>query len=172
MIGLIVLVLAGTWLFLAGRVARKVAHVLLPGRFAATGTVLLFPCVVGLPFLDEFIGRWQFNALCEREAKVWVAPDAQQVVAARSGDSTSRARTGFIIPISEQPITYFDAVTGKPFYTAKAFHTPGGAIMRAGLNLGSDSSCWPKNWTPRENGLNIDALLQRGKALQGHGARP
>lgn len=166
MIGLIVLLLAGTWLFLAGTVAKRVAQFLFPERFAVRATVLLFPLILCLPFLDEIIGRRQFHSLCERDAKVWVAPNAKEVTAARKGDSKTHVRVGFLIPITEQPIVYIDELTGKPFYTAKAFHTPGGAIMRAGLNMGNDSSCWPKNWTARENGIDIDTLLKRGEALK------
>ncbi|WP_157412520.1 hypothetical protein [Acidovorax sp. Root217] len=166
MIGLIVLLLAGTWLLLAGTVAKRVAKFLFPERFAVRARVLLFPLILCLPFLDEIIGRWQFHTLCEREAKVWIAPNAKEVTAAREGDSKTHARVGFLIPVTEQPIVFMDALTGKTFYATKAFHTPGGAIMRAGLNLGSTSSCWPKNWTARENGIDIDTLLKRGEALE------
>jgi hypothetical protein len=170
-IGLIVLLLAGSWLLLAGTVTKRTAQFLFPERFAARATVVLFPLILCLPFLDEIIGRRQFHSLCEREAKVWVAPNAKDVTAARKDGSKTHVRVGFLIPITEQPIVYIDALTGKPFYTTKAFHTPGGAIMRAGLNLGNESSCWPKNWTPRENGLDIDTLLKRGKALEKDGSK-
>jgi hypothetical protein len=128
-------------------------------------TVLLYPLVLAIPFADEAIGRWQFNRLCEREAKVWIAPTANQVQAAQRIGPHFVDRDGFLIPVREQPIVYVDAHTGQPFYTVKAFHTPGGAIMRAGLNMGSSSACWPPNWSSRENGIDIDKLLKQGEAF-------
>ena len=165
MIALIVLLFAAVWLFVAGAVVRVMARFILSGNSATALALVLYPIVLVLPFIDEVIGRRQFQELCEREAKVWIAADAKDVVAARRGEDGFPDRNGFWIPIQEQPINYVNSSTGKSFYTAKAFHTPGGWIMRAGLNLGSSKSCWPPAWSPHEHGIDIDKLLEQGKAL-------
>lgn len=167
MIGLIVLALAVGWLIFSAAIAVGIARAFAPARKRGVSTAVLFPFVLVTPFADEIIGRWQFHRLCESEAKVWVAPTANQVRAAQSVGPDFVTRGGFLIPVKEQPIVYIDAHTGQPFYTFKAFHTPGGLIMRAGLNLGHSSACWPPNWTSQENGIDIDNLLKEGKALNG-----
>lgn len=165
MAGLIVLALAFGWLIFSVAISRGIARTVAPERMRGLAAILLYPLVLATPFADEAIGRWQFNRLCEREAKVWVAPTANQVQAAQAVGPDFVERNDFFIPVREQPIVYVDARTGQPFYTAKAFHTPGGVIMRAGLNMGSSTACRPPEWSSQEQGIDIDKLLKQGEAL-------
>lgn len=164
------LALGVAWLLLAGAISGRLARVLSRQGSATIVRVLLFFLVLVAPFADELIGSWQFRRLCDGEAKVWISPNAREVVAAHSTGPDFVERQGLVIPVSEQPIVYVDAKTGQPFYTLKAFHTPGGIVMRMGLNLGHSRSCWPKNWTSRENGIDIDNLLKRGNELKAYWA--
>ena len=108
------------------------------------------------------------QSLCKQEDNIWIAPNGREVVAAKRGlASGSSDLAGPAIPISEQFIEYVDFSTNKPFYSLKAFHTPGGMIMRAGLKMGGYSSCWPKRYW-KVNGIDIDTLLKRGGALKGN----
>jgi hypothetical protein len=163
MAGLIVLGIAAIWVFIAIKIARGVS-----GRFplrpvvSSIVSVIAFICVAALPFVDEIIGRWQFRQLCSKEAVVWVHPNAAKVVAARNA-STSKDLDGFVFPIHEQISEYVDSSTGEPFLRVRAFHTPGGFIMRAGLNMGSSTACWPERWTEPYRALQLDELLKRGK---------
>jgi hypothetical protein len=167
MAGLIVLAFVVGWLIFSGVIASGIARAIAPQSIRELSAILLYPLVVAVPFADEAVGRWQFKRLCEREAKVWVAPTANQVQAARRVGPHFIDRDGLVIPVREQPIVYVDAHTGQPFYTVKAFQTPGGMIMRAGLNMGSSTACWPPKWSSRENGIEIDKLLKQGEALSG-----
>jgi hypothetical protein len=168
MIGLFVLILGAGWLILAGVLARGVARLLAAEGLSAVAAFLLYPLIVIVPFADEIIGQWQFRELCEREAKVWIAPHARGVPAARQTGPEFVKREGLAIPVQEQPIVYVDAESGEPFYTAKAFHTVGGFVMRLGLNMGgTTASCWPEKWTSRENNIDIDGMLKRGEAIVG-----
>jgi hypothetical protein len=162
MIGLGVLSIAAVWLFVAAKIARRASN-WFPLRQASgvVGTVA-FVCVAALPFTDEIIGRWQFQRLCASDAVVWVHPNAAKVIAARKA-STSRNIAGFVFPIHEQVSEYVDSVSGEPFLRVRAFHTPGGFIMRAGLNMGSSTACWPERWTEPYRTLRLDELLKRGE---------
>ncbi|MES2632266.1 MAG: hypothetical protein V4669_04800 [Pseudomonadota bacterium] len=162
MIGLFVLALLAGWLIVTGLITVAIVRAI---RFPGSSLLglLVFPVVAALPFVDEAIGRWQFQRLCATEAKVRVAPNAKSVVAAKRGNSYITELVGYVFPISEQAVSYVDLATGKEFYSFKAFHTPGGFVMRSGLNMGSSKSCWPEKWTSRANGLDIDALLNRGE---------
>ncbi len=162
MVGLLVLGIAAVWLFVAAWIARRASN-WFPLR-TASGVVgsIAFVCAAALHFADEVIGRWQFQRLCASEAVVWVHPNAAKVIAARDA-SRSQDLVGFVFPIQEQVSEYVDSVTGEPFLRVKAFHTPGGFIMRAGLNMGSSTACWPERWTEPYRTLRLDELLKRGK---------
>ena len=161
MIGLTVLFIAGFWFWLAikiggslltkseNRISRKIA------------SALLFSLILVAPFADEIVGRIQFENLCNTEAKAWVAPNAKEITSARRGIEKMEPREGLIFPVTEQEFTYVDSKTGATFYSVKAFHTPGGWIMRHGLNLGNSSSCWPERWSSRDFGLDIDSMLKK-----------
>lgn len=168
MIALIVLIFAVLCVAVACFLTAGIVRLLVPRRppvLKLLVVFLSFPAFLVLPFADEIIGRSQFRKLCDREAKVWVSPNAKKIRAARRVGPDFVERSEFVIPVREQPITYIDAETGAPFYRAKAFHTPGGFIMRHGLNMGSSSECWPERWTAVQNGIDIDELLKRGKDL-------
>lgn len=162
-IGLIVLAIFFGWLVLAAFVARAIGR-LTPAP-ALVG-IAVFPAVVVLPFVDELVGRWQFSRLCNAEAKVYVAPNAKEVFAARRDFDRMTGRGGLVIPVTEQAFSYVDTQTGATFYSVKAFHTPGGFVMRAGLNMGGSTSCWPSRWSSAENGFNIDEKLAERHELQ------
>jgi hypothetical protein len=160
MIGLIVLGLGAAWLLLCVKLARRIAALCNSKSAAVLVGATAFTTLALLPFLDEIIGRWQFRELCRTEAVVWVSSSASKVSAARNIGGFSE-RKGFLFPIKEQAITYVDASTGEAFYTIKAFHTPGGFLMRQGLGLGNSSACWPPRWTSGEVGIDIEKLLKQ-----------
>jgi len=162
-IGLIVLAIGAAWLFVAWKVANFLASACKRPAVAFPVGVFSFAFLVILPFLDEIIGRWQFKRLCAAEAVVWVSPNAQSVVAAKDIGGFSE-RGGLLFPVGQQAIRYADTSSGEVFYSVTAFHTPGGILMRAGLGLGNSTSCWPKKWTSKDVGIDIDLLLKRGKS--------
>lgn len=162
MAGLIVIGIAAVWLFISAEIARRASSWCPVRQASGIVGVVAFVCAVALPFADEIIGRWQFQRVCSSEAVVWVHPNAAKVVAARDM-SASKDLAGFVIPVREQVSEYVDSITGEPFLRVKAFHTPGGFIMRAGLNMGSSTSCWPERWSEPYRTLQLDELLKRGK---------
>ena len=162
MIGLIVLALAATWLYVSARSARYVALRCKPASLSVFVGGAIFVALALLPFLDEIIGRWQFQRLCVSEAIAWVSPTASKVARARS-DQSFLPREGYVFPIQEQAVAYKDSASGDIFYTVKGFHTPGGLLMRAGLGLGTSTSCWPKTADDTNANLKLNELLKRGK---------
>lgn len=165
MIGLIVLLLGGAWLFISVMFARFLASKCRRPHVATLVAVLGFAAFAVLPFVDEIVGRRQFAHLCKKEAVVWIGPNAATVVAAKNVGSFSE-RDGLVFPVRQQSIRYADLSNGEVFYSVTAFHTPGGALMRAGLGLGHSTSCWPERWRGREQGIDIDAMIKRGEQVQ------
>ena len=162
MAGLIVLLLAGLWLFALLKFGRFLASQFEHPFVSAIVGVFGFLTLAVLPFFDELVGRWQFARLCASEAIVWVGPNASTVVAANDLGGFSE-RTGLLFPVRQQSIRYADTTNGEVFYTVTAFHTSGGFLMRAGLGLGNSTSCWPERWSSKDVGIDIDTLLKRGK---------
>lgn len=161
MIGLTILILGGAWLLVSATFARFIASRCKQPRLA----FLIFPAFAVLPFLDEIVGRLQFAHLCKTEALVWLDPNAAAVVAVKDVGSYSD-RSGLIFPVQQQSIRYADLASGKVVYSATAFHTPGGLVMRAGLGFGHSTWCWPERWTGKERGVDIYAMVKRGEQIQ------
>jgi len=164
-IGLITLAVLAAWLLLARAIASGLIKSFKIDENSKVFRFLIYAVVIALPFTDEIVGRIQFQYLCNTEAKVWVTPDAGNVVAAHH-QSDNTQRTGYAFPIREQSSTYLDTGTWKPFFKHTAFHTPGGWVMRSGLNLGHSSSCWPENWGAPYREFDIDAMLKRGETIE------
>lgn len=123
--------------------------------------LLLVPLLLVGPFMDEIVGRRQFETLCEERAVVWVAPNAEKVTAARKAATKHEDLSGYWIPIRSRKFEYLDAASGVPFMGYEAFSTKGGRIARIAL-LGGEHSCSPP--APNAlNHLNIDKLLEQGK---------
>jgi hypothetical protein len=162
MAGLIVIGITALWLFFAAKIARRISNWCPMRRVSGSLGLIVFLFVAALPFADELVGRWQFQNLCKSHAVIWVHPDASKVTAARD-NPRSTDLAGFAIPIQEQAVEYIDSSSGDPFFRYKAFHTPGGFIMRAGLNMGNSTSCWPERLSEPYRTLKIDELLKRGK---------
>lgn len=163
MIGLTALAVLGFWVFIVLKISKILTKFIKAEKIKKFAVPLVFMLVFCAPVSDEIVGRLQFYRLCATEAKVWVAPNASEIVAARRKDTAMIQRSGFVFPIREQSGIYLDVETGKPFYTFKAFHTPGGFLMRNGLGLGNSSSCWPEKWSSQANNIDIDAMIKRGK---------
>jgi hypothetical protein len=162
MAGLLVLGIAVMWLLFAAKMGRVAAGAFPRHWMSSFFGLAAFATIAVLPFADEIVGEWQFRRLCTSEAVVWVHPNATNVIAARATPAT-RDLGGFVFPIREQVSEYVEATTGEPFLRVKALHTPGGFIMRAGLNMGSSRSCWPARWSEHYRDLKLDELLKRGK---------
>ena len=159
MIGIITLIFFCSWFWIAHKITKLIT------KKSGFPFVVIYLMILALPFADEIVGRAQFQILCDNEAKVWVSPTANEVTAAKKLEKGITTLSGYAFRIREQSVTYIDANTGEEFYKFKAFHTPGGWIMRSGLNLGHSTSCWPSKWSSRENGIDIDLLLKNGKNI-------
>jgi len=164
MIGILFLIVIVVWFTAAVMLSKRIPHWVGMTKHTTAISVLVFPLVLTAPIADDLIGRWQFNRLCDREAVVMLSPDWVKVTAARDNDGPISEIDGYVIPIRVQRVEFVDANTGKPFLTAKAFHTYGGFLFgRLGLGLGQSTSCWPKDLTKVMNDLDIDQLLKQGK---------
>jgi hypothetical protein len=129
-------------------------------------SLILAPLLFVAPMIDEIIGRWQFNQMCEKESVIWLNPNWRKVKAVRDASPHSFTQADWgLIPIEIQKLEYIDVATGQPVLSYRALHTDGGiALGKFGLGLGGTSSCWPKNELEIRKMIDIETLLNQGKS--------
>lgn len=162
MIGLMFCGALGLWFVFAIYLGRKLP---IWCNLKPVWSFLFVPLVFFAPVLDEFIGRWQFNQLCEKEAVIWLSPNWKGVEAVRNVSSSFFSNASWtFIPIQIQPLEYVDASTGQPFMSYSALHTKGGLLLGTfGLGLGGATSCWPKKEIEIRKMVDIDKLIKKGE---------
>lgn len=144
MIGLVVLALFAGYLYLVGKTTLFIAGPYRPGQSYWKRGILLIILAI-LPFGDEVIGRLQFAHECKK-AEHYVITDAiKNAHFAREDDNlTVKENLKKFMPIEKVTVSMVNATTGERLLTTSSHFTYGGWIMRAGLNLGSFSSCHPE----------------------------
>ena len=161
MIGLIFFGAMGLWFMAAIYLGRKLPQWF---KLKPAWSWLFVPLVFFAPVVDEFIGRWQFNQLCEKEAVIWLSPDWKNVQAAKAVRHPFVHASWTFIPIEIQRSVYVDAETGQPFMSKTGLHTKGGLLLGTfGVGLGGTTSCWPKNRDEVSKMIDIDKLITKGE---------
>ena len=162
MIGLIFYGAITLWVFIALNLGHKIPKWF---KLKPAWSWLFVPLVFFAPVMDEVIGRWQFNQLCEKEAVIWLSPDWKDVQAVRDVEHPFTKSSWTFIPIQIQTEEMVDATTGQPFMSYSALHTRGGLLLGTfGQSLGAPTSCWPKNLHEIYKMIDIDTLIQKGKS--------
>lgn len=161
MSALFILLIACAWLFFSIMCARFFAFWFTQPHSAAIVKASAFCVIFSLPFAYEIIGRWQFDRLCNTEAKIWVSPNAKTINAAIDVGSTTD-RYGLIFPVWQQSVKYADLANGNIFYTVTGFHARG--LVDGGF--GQSTACWPDGWRGNDHGIDITGLINRGRQVQ------
>jgi hypothetical protein len=99
--------------------------------------ILVLLCA--LPFVDEVIGRRQFESLCRVNGieSVDLSKARGKKVRVNYGERT--ALSGTALPIKESWVVFNDASTGEAVIRYKNYYAGGGLLMRyTWLSMGSD----------------------------------
>ena len=99
----------------------------------------IFLVLLSLPFIDEVIGKYQFEALCKANwiESVDVSKARGKRVKLESGQS--KPIDGFIMPITEYPLVFKDDINGDTLFLYNTYRAHGGWLMRyTWLSMGSD----------------------------------
>lgn len=116
--------------------------------------MVLVPLLLVGPFVDEIVGMRQFEKLCEEQAILRVAPNADQVKRAKVIHSDLRELSGYWVNISTGRSSYIDLDTGMAFMTFDDFNTKGGKVARIVLLGGS-------HWCGKQQASQFKALTSR-----------
>lgn len=144
MIGLVVFALLAGYLYLVGKTTLLIAGPYRPGQSYWKRGILLI-IIALLPFCDEIIGRLQFAHECKMAENYAITDAIKNAYLARLDENlTVKENLKKVIPIEKVTVSMVNATTGERLFTTSSHFTDGGWIMRAGLNLGSFSSCHPE----------------------------
>lgn len=98
----------------------------------------IFIALLVSPFVDEVIGKHQFEALCKANGIEGADVSKARGKRVRSEYASAGLVRGTIIPISVDVITYRDADSGEVLMQYKNFYAFGGWLMRyTPLSMGS-----------------------------------
>jgi hypothetical protein len=154
MIGLSILALLIFYLLLIGKLARFIANIVGIEKSPMKVGILLVALLL-LPFIDEIVGRTQFKYECKKVQGYKVFDFINSAKALRyDDDPPAIEQPHALIPMQKGISRVIDAASGAVVLQYENLYTPGGWIMRAGLNLGNLSSC-----------NQVDVL----RVLEGHG---
>lgn len=140
MIGLTIVVL----ILLYGVLAWKIASLL--GRQASAGssrpvTLIAFVLLLLLPFVDEIVGRLQFQHECKKIQGYSITEAIKTSRMARYAEGAPDMMLPAFMPITRRSANVVDAQSGAVLMSYQTISTPGGWLMRAGLNMGDVSFC-------------------------------
>lgn len=128
--------------WLATSVASKVEKPLL--RATIKWSVLLV--LLTLPFIDEIIGKYQFEALCRTNGIESADVSRARGKRVKVAYGERKFVDGTVMPIKESDVRFKDADTGEVLIQHKNYYALGGWLMRyTPLSMGSPQPMFPGN---------------------------
>lgn len=141
MIGLTILALLSFYIFMAFKLAKFTIRLLGFDQSIVLTWIFVLVLLV-LPFVDEIVGRVQFDKACKKVEGYSVTEAIRSAQMAKYGDwpHPTEQLAGWI-PIIKSTSLVLSVPDGVVLMKHDSLSTPGGWVMRAGLNLGNFSSC-------------------------------
>lgn len=139
MIGLLFLTTIALWLFACVWLSTKVGNLVADSRWQPPTKVFSLIALLSSPFLDEVIGKYQFEKLCKTNGieSADVSKAHGRKVKVEYGDRVPVRET--ILPIKESDVSFRDADTDEILIRHKNYYASGGWLMRyTWLSLGSN----------------------------------
>lgn len=140
MIGLTMVLLILLYGLLAWKVAGLVERYVSAGGSRPTA-LLTFVLLSLLPLVDEIVGRLQFQHECKQIQGYSVTEAIKTSRVARYAKGAPDMTLPAVMPITRRSATVVDAQSGAVLMSYQTISTPGGWLMRAGLNMGDVSFC-------------------------------
>lgn len=139
MIGLLFLGTVAVWLSACVWLAQKFGNVIAkpPWRIAVSLIALLF--LFSLPFVDEVIGKRQFETLCRTNGIESADVSKARGKKVKAEFEERMLLEGTILPIREATVLLRDADSGEVLIRHKNYYADGGWLMRyTWLSMGSN----------------------------------
>ncbi len=140
MIGLTALAILVFYILFVGKLTRSIARLVGIDKSPVKVAVLLVVLLL-LPFVDEIVGRVQFERECKKVQGYHVYDAIDNTTLAKYGDARLDEHLTTFIPIKKATGQVVNAIDGTVLLSYETLSTPGGWVMRMGLNLGNSSYC-------------------------------
>ena len=138
MIGLLFLGTVVVWLSVCVWMAQKLGNVVTKPPWRIPVSLIGFILLLSLPFVDEVIGKRQFETLCRTNGveSADVSKARGKKVKVEFGERM--LLEGMILPIREANVLFGDAESGEVLIRHKNYYADGGWLMRnTWLSMGS-----------------------------------
>ena len=139
MTGLLFFATVALWLFACVWISTKTGNLVANPKWQTRIKRFTLIALLSLPFIDEIIGKFQFEELCKVNGieNADVSKARGKKVKVEYGDRVPVQ--GTILPIKESNVSFRDADTGDIVIRHKNYYASGGWLMRyTWLSLGSN----------------------------------
>jgi hypothetical protein len=138
-IGLLFLATVAVWIWLCIWVPHKASNLIFDPPLHRVTKLAMSLTLLSSPFLDELIGKHQFEALCKANGieSSDVSKARGKRVKVEYGER--KPLKGTLLPTKESDVRFKDAETGDVLIQHKDYHSSGGWLMRyTWLSMGSN----------------------------------
>lgn len=138
MIGLLFLATVAVWLVVCVWLAQKAGNFVAKPSWRPTVKLMIFVALISSPFVDEVIGKEQFESLCKTHGieSADVSRARGKKVTVEYGER--KPLSGTILPIKESDVLFRDADSGEILIRHKNYYADGGWLMRyTWISMGS-----------------------------------
>jgi len=147
MAGIILFAALGAWFMLALGVAVLVAKKTIKERWGIPLSVFIFLIILVAPIVDDIVGSWQFNALCNEHSDIYIDYEAAKGKEVYLADNSFIKVNSSWVGMSLDPWRYLDAETDEVIFSFYLITRGGGYFSRfftsGGFPVFSRSSCRP-----------------------------
>jgi hypothetical protein len=138
MIGLLFLATVAVWLWLCVWIPHKVGNLIANPPLRRVTKLAMSLALLSSPFVDELIGKHQFEALCKANGIESADVSKARGKKVKGEYRESGLAHGSIMPIKADDIFFRDADSGEILIHYKNYYAGGGWLMRyTPLNMGS-----------------------------------
>jgi hypothetical protein len=162
MSGLIFLAALALCLWGCVRVAKNPGNLVPNPAWRSVVKIALFVVLLASPFVDEVIGKQQFEALCKANGIEGADVSKARGKRVKLEVGERRPLDGTIMPIASEIWSYSDADSGAALFKHNDYYAMGGWLMRyTPLDMGS-----PKSMFFPGNGCNLNIWQSTLNAAQ------
>ena len=139
MAGLIFLAAVVAFLLFCIWLSKTIGNLVPNAAWRGAVKVGIFLALLAAPFVDEVIGKYQFEALCKANGIERADVSKGQGRRVKLQVGVRSLLDGTVMPISVEDWTYTDINTGGVLFRHKDYYATGGWLMRyTPISMGSD----------------------------------
>lgn len=140
MTGIALILILGLWVAAVAWAVSRMARLISASWWKPVALAVVTLSLVALPFLDEIVGRHQFNALCAQSATLQIhVPEAKGRVARYIGGPVNERVEGTAIPIHHTRLRYVDSSSNEVLVSFNRYVAKGGFLITA-LGISENNS--------------------------------